>query len=310
MNISRERLRPGSGQLSVEMLTDGPTRVLKISNINDKSYLSINWQPVDESNLICESETNKIHVKSLETYINLTGGIGISLIHWIDQEYEELLYSYLKSLEVTFDQNEEGQKLMVNVQSIQICNQLIDASKQNFLYIHNSQNSINETGLNQVASNQIVKKLQPALHIDFLRLFKYDNIITIKHLIIKLFDVNLQVEEKLLWKIIQMAGFDKINEQSPELNAASNSKQIKKSPNDKSNKTQYESDSIDSDSISLNYYKSRINSLISNSKAIKFSFNKLQIDKVSMTLSVYKTSKLSPDLIKIKSALGIPLIQV
>jgi hypothetical protein len=43
---------------------------------------------------------------------------------------------------------------------------------------------------------------------------------------------------------------------------------------------------------------------------MKFSFNKLQIDKVSMTLSVYKTSKLSPDLIKIKSALGIPLIQV
>ena len=49
--------------------------------------------------------------------------------------------------------------------------------------------------------------------------------------------------------------------------------------------------------------------MISNSKAVKYSFNKLQIDKVNMTLSVYKTSKLSADLLKLKSSLGIPLIQ-
>jgi len=147
---------------------------------------------------------------------------------------------------------------------------------------------------------------------DFLRLFKYENIITIKHLIVKLFDVNLQVEEKLLWKIIQMLGFDKIDHSTFDPNISTNKNMSKTSSSSlsfKPNKSFSENDLIDSDPISLNYYKSRINSLIATSKAMKFSFNKLQIDRIGMTLSVYKTAKLSPELLKIKSSLGINLIQ-
>jgi hypothetical protein len=107
-------LRPGSGQLSVEMFTDGPTRVLKVLNVNEKSYMSINWETMPSQT---EVKTVK---KSLESYINLTGGIGLSLVHWIDQEYEELLYSYLKSIEIAFDQDEIGQKLMVKMHFLKL----------------------------------------------------------------------------------------------------------------------------------------------------------------------------------------------
>lgn len=93
------------------MLTDGPTRLLKITNVSEKAYSSINWKSSDED----ETITKK---KSLETYINLSAGIGISLVHWYNQEYEELLYGCLKSLEIAFDQDETSQKLMVTFRKI------------------------------------------------------------------------------------------------------------------------------------------------------------------------------------------------
>ncbi len=190
---------------------------------------------------------------------------------------------------------------------------MIDSVKHNLLYIQNSQSFQTIPSFQSSHSdNQLIKKLQPALHMDFLRLFKYENIITIKHLIVKLFDVNLQVEEKLLWKIIQMLGFDKIDHSTFDPNISTNKNMSKTSSSSlsfKPNKSFSENDLIDSDPISLNYYKSRINSLIATSKAMKFSFNKLQIDRIGMTLSVYKTAKLSPELLKIKSSLGINLIQ-
>ena len=58
-----------------------------------------------------------------------------------------------------------------------------------------------------------------------------------------------------------------------------------------------------------NYYKSILDSLINDSKSTKYCFNQFKINQVKMNLSVFKTSKLTSDLIKIKSSIGIPLIQ-
>lgn len=58
-----------------------------------------------------------------------------------------------------------------------------------------------------------------------------------------------------------------------------------------------------------NYYKARLDVLLSDSNATKYSFNRLQIDEIRMTLSVYKTNRLSGDLLEVKSKLGIPLVQ-
>lgn len=58
-----------------------------------------------------------------------------------------------------------------------------------------------------------------------------------------------------------------------------------------------------------NYYKNQLAILLAESNTAKYSFNKLQINGAFMMLSVYKTPRLSNDLIRIKSNLGIPLIQ-
>ena len=36
MRISRQKLRPGSGMLSVKVITDGPTRVLQVTDISQQ----------------------------------------------------------------------------------------------------------------------------------------------------------------------------------------------------------------------------------------------------------------------------------
>lgn len=63
------------------------------------------------------------------------------------------------------------------------------------------------------------------------------------------------------------------------------------------------------ESLATTYYKNQLNILLAESNTTKYSFNKLQINGANMMLSVYKTPRLPNDLLRIKSTLGIPLIQ-
>ena len=255
--VYRQQLRPGSGHLLIRTLSDGPTRVLQISNFKNKSYMSINWEKIEEATTqdassSSSSSSSLDHLsqssgKTLEVYVNLTGGIGISLIQWLNQEYNELVYACLKSLEVTYDQTSVEQKLTLSIQSIQVCNQLINAFKQNllciqtmpFAYHHAQQHSVSSTSASATttvtaaagstaapnSSNQIVKssssspqdflvlnKKQAALEIDLLRKFRNtEGPIYIEHLLVRLDDVNLQIEEILLWKLIQFFGVNRLD---------------------------------------------------------------------------------------------------
>jgi hypothetical protein len=218
MNVHKEQLRPGSGNILVKILTDGPTRVLKLTNIKNKSYLSINWEKPEfnhnhdiSDHQLDQNHQNSPVKKSIEIYVNLTGGIGISLIQWFNQEYEELFYAYLKSFELNFDQNALEQKLLLGIQSIQVCNQLINAFRQNLLLIQTSANSLQPNSTNRQAVNK-----ELALKIDYLRKFRPNNEtqIYIEHLVLSLSDLNLQIEERLLWKIIQFFGLSNLESRS------------------------------------------------------------------------------------------------
>ena len=122
IKVASQSLRPGSGHLSVEMVTDGPSRVITVANVGGRNCSAITWKPrADEGERgLLRSGANSGKGKCLEVYVNLTGGIGVSLIQWLKQEYEELIYGYLKSLEVNFEQNSLEQTLTLNVQSIQV----------------------------------------------------------------------------------------------------------------------------------------------------------------------------------------------
>lgn len=312
----------------IKTFCDGPTRVLKISNIKNKSYVSINWEKQTDEDTHSLASQSSVggggSSKSLELYVNLTGGIGLSLIHWsTNQDYEELIYAYLKSLEVAFDQTSLEQKLTLSIQSVQVCNQLMNATKQNLLCIQtgavfNPAASSTNSSSGSSSGGQLVKsrnhneyllvtKKQTALEIEFLRKFRnLDGPVYIENLAVNLSDVNLQIEERLLWKLIQFFGImSKAESQASELSGSSETKfsSLNTSMSQELNL------SSSSSMIVNTYYKNQIQSIIADSQALKYSFNKLQVNAVSMSLSVYKTPKLSPDLQRIKSGLGIPLIQ-
>ena len=300
--VNRLWIRPGSGNLMIKMNQDGPTKVLHITNIKGKSYLSINW----EKNASARSPSNSIDFTpeskelTYEFYINLTGGIGVSVIQWLNQEYEELIYAYFKLLEVNFDQTIQEQKLILKIQSIQVCNQLLNSLKKNLLVIPMPQQST-------VSEEAAYSKPKEALKIDFYRRFRKEKILTIEHLIIDLSDVHVQIEEKLLWKFIQFLDVSNYIQSTSELSQIE--EKFKNQNAEDSENKKFDKRCSESDSIAKFYYKSQINSLIETTQTKKYSFNKFQINNLNMLLSVYKASKLSNDLQKIKTSLGIPLIQ-
>jgi hypothetical protein len=92
IKVNRQRLKPGSGHLRVNMSTDGPTRLLRISNIADQNYSSIKWMPITNNvstltKIDSNNSTKSAYSKNsnVEIYVNLTGGIGISCIQWHNQ---------------------------------------------------------------------------------------------------------------------------------------------------------------------------------------------------------------------------------
>ncbi len=79
----------------IKAFSDGPTRVLKLASIKNKSFLSINWERESsaasshEHQPTAASASSGKRPKSLEVYVNLSGGIGVSLVQWLRQEYED-----------------------------------------------------------------------------------------------------------------------------------------------------------------------------------------------------------------------------
>lgn len=226
MNVYREQLRAGSGHILVQTLTDGPTRLLKLTNIashktahSPNSSLNSQSDNQPHNSALSHQIAWQQQQKSIEVYVNLTGGIGISFIKWsMSQDYEELVYAYLKHFELSFHhQSGLEQKLLLGIQSIQMCNQLINALKSNVLVVQNK----SSPQTRQHVSGAISKDL--ALKIDYLRKYRpannNDNVddhyhVYIEHLVLSLANVNLQIEERLLWKIIQFFEFDGLESRS------------------------------------------------------------------------------------------------
>ena len=353
MRVCRQRLRPGSGHLVVDMTTDGPTRLFRISNIKDQiSFYSIKWLKNDEQLKLNSSSSSQNYSSThhqgfkqpsaarftFEVTVSLTGGIGVSLIHWHNQEYEELIYAYLKTLELAFDQAAE-QRFTLSVQSVQLCNQLLNATRQNLLYIQIAPAVAGGGGSSTStlkAQQQQQQQQQPAIRVELSRQFRYENITTIRFFSLNVADVNLQLEEKLLWKVFQFAGLGRkqrvkhqqvtARQQQQPGSGANKEKTLEPAAPpppqappvpeaDGEKKPQQQliemNDLIELDLIANKntYYKRQVNVLLANSNATKYSFNKFHVNAINMILSVYKASKLTPDLLKIKNALGIPLIQ-
>jgi hypothetical protein len=293
LRVCKQRLRPGSGHLCIKMFNNGPTRLLRVMSMD---IVKDGKRPMLQDSADANARTpksiepTKTLNKSLEVYINLTGGIGASLVLWNNQEYEELVYAYLKTIEICYDQLDTEQRFDLKIDSIQACNQLLNSQRKNLLYIQMPLSFVEQADDDASQSLQtftVNKKMQPALSLSIVKQVKQANIdyVLINLLNLTVANVNLQIEEKLLWKLIQF--FDYRDNCRASYVIASGSNELLKIP-----------------TAVNNYYRDHVVHIVKNTQQVKYCFNEFLIDTAKLNLSVYKTSKLSADLLRIKSSLG------
>ncbi|KAK7884105.1 hypothetical protein WMY93_027228 [Mugilogobius chulae] len=184
-----QKMRPGSGVLSVQVLPDGPTRVLQIS---DNLRRSMSGSPTTELEADKEEKPKEME-QELEVLVNLDDGVGVSLVNRVP---EELVFTTLSGINVHFTRTAANEVLELNIQSIQVDNQLLGTTHPVMLCVSPSSgdSSAADTGdALQVNSVKVPSTLQ------LTQLFK--------HLMVTTRRFTVIVEEKLLLKLLHFFGF-------------------------------------------------------------------------------------------------------
>ncbi|XP_074831975.1 intermembrane lipid transfer protein VPS13D isoform X2 [Carettochelys insculpta] len=257
-----QKMRPGSGVLAVRVLPDGPTRVLQITDFNQRRNDRLSCEggelPVTEQDL--RKLKNPDTDQELEVLVKLEGGIGLSLVNKVP---EELVFSSLTGINVHYTQLLTSQVLELSIEDVQVDNQLIGTTQPFMLFLtpRISENEIIETG--------------PAIQLNAMK-FPSKNALTdiYKHLMITARKFTVQIEEKLLLKLLSFFGYDQ------------SESEVEKYDENLHEKT------IDQGGAQKRYY-----------------FENLKISVPQVKLSVFTSSKLPPDLKALKSTLGFPLIR-
>lgn len=131
--IEKQRLRAGSGFLSVTIHMDGPTQVISIKDLKEKkAYASPDdreWGTIDLTQrpiLVPKLEEPKMNSKEYQFAVTL-GGLGISLVS--KKEPEELLYAHFSKIISETVVTPTSKQFCISVKDIQIDNQVYLALK-------------------------------------------------------------------------------------------------------------------------------------------------------------------------------------
>ncbi|CAM9137825.1 unnamed protein product [Lampetra planeri] len=116
-----QKMRPGSGVLSVQVLPDGPTRVLQISDFNQRRMIrsssSSDGRGVEPEQERSKADGNGVELEQeLEVLVNLDEGVGVSLVSKVP---EELVFATLSGIDVHFTRTAANEVLEVNIDNIQ-----------------------------------------------------------------------------------------------------------------------------------------------------------------------------------------------
>ncbi|CAJ1055202.1 vacuolar protein sorting-associated protein 13D isoform X2 [Xyrichtys novacula] len=186
-----QKMRPGSGVLSVQVLPDGPTRVLQISDFNQRRML--------RSSPSSEQEKSKEEVKKtepeqeLEVLVNLEEGLGVSLVN---KAPEELVFTTLSGIDVHFTRTAANEVLELSIQNIQVDNQLLGTTQPVMLCVTpgSSDSSVNDSG--------------PALQVNSVKVPSSLMLTDLfKHLMVTARRFTVIIEEKLLLKLLSFFGY-------------------------------------------------------------------------------------------------------
>ncbi|MGH0120150.1 UNVERIFIED_CONTAM: hypothetical protein FKN15_065311 [Acipenser sinensis] len=253
-----QKMRPGSGVLSVGVMPDGPTRVLQITDLNQRRPARLS--PSSEEALDGESEMRKSTEQELEVLVSLEEGVGLSLVNKVP---EELVFTTLSGIDLHFTHTAASQVLELSINQVQVDNQLLGTTQPVMLCVtpSNIESGVVETG--------------PALQLNTMKVPSNLMLTELfKHLMVTARRFTVQIEEKLLLKLLSFFGY---GQSEPEM--------------EKLDENLYEKPSEQGGAVKRYY------------------FENLKISLLQIKLSVFTSSKLSPDLKALKSTLGIPLIR-
>ncbi|XP_070330415.1 intermembrane lipid transfer protein VPS13D isoform X10 [Odocoileus virginianus] len=257
-----QKMRPGSGMLSIRVVPDGPTRALQITDFSqrksDRSSYEVDELPVTEREL--QKLKNPDTEQELEVLVKLEGGIGLSLINKVP---EELVFASLTGINVHYTQLATSHMLELSIQDVQVDNQLIGTTQPFMLYVTplSNENEVIETG--------------PAVQVNAVKFPSKSALTNIyKHLMVTAQRFTVQIEEKLLLKLLSFFGYDQAESE------------VEKYDENLHEKT------AEQGGTPIRYY-----------------FENLKISIPQIKLSVFTSNKLPLDLKALKSTLGFPLIR-
>ncbi|XP_040182653.1 vacuolar protein sorting-associated protein 13D [Rana temporaria] len=255
-----QKMRPGSGVLSVRVIPDGPTRVLQISDFSQRRNDRLSTEMEEGPSLEMRRLKSPDEDQELEVTVTLQEGIGISLIN---KSPEELVFISLMEIDVHFTRLTANQVLEINIQNVQVDNQLIGSTQPAMLY----------TTPRTMDSEEMDSG--PAIQVNAMKVPSKNALTDLyKHLLITAQKFTVQIEEKLLLKLLSYFGFGRLEAE------------VEKWDENLHEKTGEE-----------------------NVAQKRYYFENLKISVPQIKLSVFTSNKLPSDLKALKSSLGFPLIK-
>ncbi|XP_054629816.1 intermembrane lipid transfer protein VPS13D isoform X1 [Dunckerocampus dactyliophorus] len=186
-----QKMRPGSGVLSVQVLPDGPTRVLQISDFNQRRLT--HKSPSAEPDKSKEEVKKKEAEQELEVLVNLEEGIGVSLLNKVP---EELVFVTLSGIDVHFTRTAANEVLEMSINNIQVDNQLLGTTQPVMLCV------------TPISSDGTVLDSGPALQVNSVKVPSSLMLTDIfKHLMVTAGRFSVVIEEKLLLKLLSFFGY-------------------------------------------------------------------------------------------------------
>lgn len=277
--IRRDKLRAGSGCLSVTVCMDGPIKTVRIRDVklNEPIVLSLDpsWKHV--SNMMSSRNMSSGTFTSVDSSLdggrddfgewhvnlNLAKGFGISIIS--RQPSEELAFFMLENIMVEAIATQHIRSLDFSVGDIQIDNQLFETPCPVMLFTTRNADSPHRMRLSAMHLNL---KLLPSPNA---------NAVIFEHLIFSLRPVTIYMEERLILRLAMFMGLGKSqNDTLPD-------------------ESDYEAHRVATKTLAAN--------------AKRYYFGDLQIVPSQIRLSVITASKLLPQMLEMKKSLGLTLIK-
>lgn len=278
-SIRREKLRAGSGFLSISICMDGPIKNVRIKDVKSIEPPTLTLDPTWKhvSNIISTnnqmrspstssiSTNDPLQSNSIAEYhvnVKLTRGIGVSIVS--RQPCEELAFISLENILTEAISTPNIFSLDFSVGDIQIDNNLFETPCPVMLFT--TRNS--DSPLHRLSAMHLNVKSLPSPNA---------NAVIFEHFTLSLRPVTIYLEERLLLRLVMFMGLGKSqNDQLPD-----------------------ESD----------YEAHRVATKILAANAKRYYFGDLQIVPSQIRLSVITASKLLPQLLETKKSLGLTLIK-